>query len=30
MCYAFKDNGEAFIGKSGMGRIELDGNKATL
>lgn len=30
MSYAFRDNGTAFIGKSGFGRIELDGNKATL
>ena len=30
MCYAFKDNGEAFIGKSGIGRIEFNGNKGVI
>lgn len=30
MCYAFKDNGEAFIGKSGLGRINFDGNKGYI
>lgn len=30
MSYAFKEDGTAFIGKSGSGRIEFDGNKATI
>jgi hypothetical protein len=30
MSYAFKENGTAFIGKSGRGRILLDGNKSTI
>jgi hypothetical protein len=30
MSYAFKDDGTAFIGKSGMGRIEFDGNSGII
>ena len=30
MSYAFKEDGTAFIGKSGMGRIILDGNKGVI
>ena len=30
MSYALKDDGTAFFGKSGEGRINIDGNKATL
>ena len=30
MSYAFKDDGTAFIGKSGLGRIEFDGNKGII
>ena len=30
MAYAFKDNGTAFIGKSGKGRILFDGNESTI
>lgn len=30
MSYAFKENGTAFIGKSGKGRILLDGDKSTI
>ena len=30
MTYAFKDDGTAFIGKDGTGRIEFNGNKATI
>ena len=28
--FAFKEDGTAFIGKSGKGRIEFDGNKSTI
>ena len=28
--YAFKEDGTAFIGKNGKGRIEFDGNQATI
>lgn len=28
--YAFKDDGTGFIGKNAVGRIEFDGNKATI
>ena len=30
MSYAFKDDGKAFIGKDGAGRIEFDGNKGII
>lgn len=30
LSFAFKEDGTAFIGKSGRGRIELDGNQGTL
>ena len=30
MSYAFREDGTAFIGKSGMGRIILDGNKGVI
>ena len=30
MAYAFKDDGTAFIGKSGKGRIIFDGNESTI
>ena len=30
MTYAFKDDGSAFIGKSGKGRILFDGNESTI
>lgn len=30
MAYAFMDNGQAFIGKDGSGRIEFNGNKSTI
>ena len=30
MSYAFKEDGTAFIGKAGRGRIELDGNYGTI
>ena len=30
MAYAFKDDGTAFIGKYGRGRIEFDGNSGTI
>lgn len=30
MAYAFKDDGTAFIGKSGKGRILFDGNESTI
>lgn len=30
MSYAFKEDGTAFIGKSGMGRIEFDGSKGII
>ena len=30
MSYAFKDDGTAFIGKDGQGRIEFDGNKGII
>ena len=30
MSYAFKENGTAFIGKSGKGRIEFDGTSSTI
>jgi hypothetical protein len=30
LSFAFKEDGTAFIGKSGRGRIELDGNNGTL
>lgn len=30
MSYAFKDDGTAFIGKSGVGRINFDGNKGII
>lgn len=30
MAYAFKDDGTAFIGKSGKGRILFDGNEASI
>jgi hypothetical protein len=30
MSFAFKDNGTAFIGKSGTGRIEFDGNNGYI
>lgn len=30
MSYAFKDDGTAFIGKDGMGRIEFDGNQGII
>ena len=29
-CYAFKDDGKAFIGKSGSGQINFDGNKGEI
>ena len=29
-CYAFKDDGTAFIGKSGSGQIRFDGNKGII
>ena len=29
-CFGFKDNGTAFIGKSGAGRIEFDGDKGFI
>ena len=30
MSFAFKDDGTAFIGKSGQGRIEFDGNNGVI
>ena len=30
MAYAFKDDGTGFIGKDAVGRIEFDGNEATI
>ncbi|MDD7754111.1 MAG: hypothetical protein PUJ51_06340 [Clostridiales bacterium] len=30
MTYAFKDDGTAFIGKSGKGRISFDGNEGII
>jgi hypothetical protein len=30
MCYALKDDGSAFFGKDGKGRIELNGNESTI
>lgn len=30
MCYALMDNGTAFLGKNSVGRINLDGNEATI
>jgi hypothetical protein len=30
MSYAFKEDGTAFIGKSGFGRINFDGEKSTI
>ena len=30
MSYAWKDDGTGFIGKDGLGRINFDGNKATI
>ena len=30
MSYAFKEDGTAFIGKDGKGRIYIDGNDATI
>lgn len=30
MSYAFKEDGTAFIGKSGLGRIEFNGNKGVI
>jgi hypothetical protein len=30
MSYALKEDGTAFIGKSGSGRILFDGNKGTI
>lgn len=30
MSYAFKDDGTAFIGKNGIGRIEFDGNQGII
>jgi hypothetical protein len=30
MSYAFKEDGTGFIGKDAVGRIEFDGNKATI
>jgi hypothetical protein len=29
-CFAFKEDGKAFIGKSGKGRILFDGEKGTI
>lgn len=29
-CYALKDDGTAFFGKNGKGRINIDGNEATI
>jgi hypothetical protein len=30
MSYAFKDDGTVFIGKSGRGRIQFDGNNGII
>jgi hypothetical protein len=30
MSYAFKEDGSAFIGKSGFARIKFDGNESTI
>jgi hypothetical protein len=30
MSYAFKEDGTAFIGKSGFARLKFDGNESTI